>query len=58
MIQVSHLQIIGRLEEMLRMSLEIINRQAELLAQHGIETDSGELEAAEQKLREDMEGWC
>ena len=54
----SHLQIIGRLEEMLRMSLEIINRQAELLAQHGIETDSGELEAAEQKLREDMEGWC
>lgn len=54
----SHLQVIARLEDMLRMALDIINRQAELLAQHGIETEDGQLEAAERKLREDMEGWC
>lgn len=54
----SHLQVIARLEDMLRMALDIVNAQAQLLEQHGIETDSGELEAAEQKLREDMEGWC
>lgn len=54
----SHLEIIARFEDMLRMALDIINRQAELLAQHGIETEDGQLEAAERKLREDMEGWC
>ena len=54
----SHLEIIARFEDMLREALEIINRQAELLALHGIETDSGELEAMEQKFRNDMEGWC
>ena len=53
----SHLEIIERLEEMLRMALDIINRQAELLTQHGIETADGQLEAAEKKLREDMEEW-
>lgn len=55
---VSHLEIIARFEQMLRMALDIINRQAELLAMHGIETEDGQLEAAERKLREDMEGWC
>lgn len=54
----SHLEIIARFEDMLRTALDIIQRQAELLAMHGIETDSGELEAKEKKFREDMEGWC
>ena len=54
----SYLRVIERLEDMLRMALEIIDNQASLLAQHGIETEDGQLEAAEQKFREDMEKWC
>ena len=54
----SHLRVIERLEEMLHMALEIINEQAALLEQHGIETESGKLEAEEQKFRDDMEKWC
>ena len=54
----SHLQVIARLEDMLRMALDIVNQQAQLLEQHGIETESGQLEAAEKQLRKDMEGWC
>ena len=51
----SHLQVIARLEDMLRMALDIVNEQAQLLEQHGIETADGKLEAAEQQFREDME---
>ena len=54
----TYLRVIERLEDMLRMALEIIDEQSALLAQHGIETESGKLEAAEQKFREDMEKWC
>ena len=51
-------KVIARLEEMLRMALDIVNQQAQLLEQHGIETETGQLEAAEKQLRKDMEGWC
>jgi len=54
----SYLRVIERLENMLRMALEIIDEQSKLLHQHGIETDSGKLEAEEQRFREDMEKWC
>lgn len=54
----SYLRVIERLENMLHMALEIIDEQATLLRQHGIETDSGKLEAEEQRFREDMEKWC
>lgn len=54
----SNLRVIERLEDMLRMALEIIDDQSKLLAQHGIETDGGKLEASEQQFREDMERWC
>lgn len=54
----TYLRVIERLENMLRMALEIIDEQSALLAQHGIETESGKLEAEEQKFREDMERWC
>lgn len=54
----SYLQVIERLEEMLRMALEIIDEQCKLLKQHGIETDGRKLENAEQKFREDMKKWC
>lgn len=54
----SNLQVIERLEAMLHMALDIINEQAQLLEQHGIATDSGKLEEAEQKLRDDIENWC
>lgn len=54
----SHLQVIARLEDMLRTALEIVNRQAELLALNGIETDDGQLERAEEQFRKDVEGWC
>lgn len=53
----SYLRVIERLENMLRMALEIIDEQSTLLAQHGIETDSGKLEKEEQRFREDMEKW-
>lgn len=53
----SYLRVIERLEDMLRMALEIIDEQTKLLHQHGIETETGRLEAAEQRFREDMEKW-
>lgn len=53
----SHLRVIERLEDMLRMALEIIDEQSKLLALHGIETEGGKLEAAEQQFRENMEKW-
>ena len=44
----SHLQIIERAQE-------VIRKQAELLAMHGIETDSGELERQRRELLADIE---
>ena len=54
----SELRVIERLEQMLHLALEIIDEQSALLNQHGIETDSGKLEAEERRFREDMEKWC
>lgn len=54
----SHLRVIERLEDMLRLALEIINEQSALLEQHGIETEGHKLEDAEKQFREDMEKWC
>lgn len=54
----SYLRVIERLENMLRMALEIIDEQAVLLAQHGIETEGNKLEDAERQFRADMENWC
>ena len=54
----SELRVIERLEQMLHLALEIIDEQSALLNQHGIETDSGKLEAEERRIREDMEKWC
>lgn len=54
----SYLRVIERLENMLQLALEIIDEQSALLLQHGIVTDSGKLEAEEQRFREDMEKWC
>jgi len=48
---VSHLLIIERLCRMLDGAQEIIRKQAELLAMHGIETDSGKLE----RQRDDLQ---
>ena len=54
----NYLRVIERLEDMLRTALEIIDNQASLLVQHGIITEDGQLEAAEQEFREDLEKWC
>lgn len=51
----SNLQIIERLCELLDGAQQIIRDQAALLEQYGIETDSGELEAARARLLEDIE---
>ena len=51
----SHLQIIERLGRMLGGAQEVIRKQAELLAMHGIETDSGELERQRRELLADIE---
>ena len=53
-----NLRVIERLEDMLRMALEIIDEQAALLSQHGIVTDSGRLEDKEKQFQDDMEKWC
>lgn len=50
---------VGHLKDkMLHTALEIINRQSELLALHGIETDDGQQEKAEEQFRKDVEGRC
>ena len=51
----SDLQIISRLCRMLEEAQEIIRKQAELLAMHGIETSSGVLEREQQALLEEIE---
>ena len=51
----SHLQIIERPCRMLDGALEIIRKQVELLAIHGIETDSGKLERQRRGLLADIE---
>ena len=51
----SNLQIIERLCRMLENAASVIREQAEILAQHGIETGDGGLEAAREKLLEDIE---
>ena len=56
--RMTNLRVIERLEQMLHMALEIIDEQAALLNQHGIETDDGKLEEAERQFRSDMEKWC
>ena len=42
----SYLRVIERLENMLHEALEIIDEQSKILAQHGIETEDGKLEAS------------
>lgn len=51
----SNLEIIQRLCEMLDTAQRIIREQAELMAQHGIKTEDGGLEAERKKLLEDIE---
>lgn len=51
----SNLQIIERLCELLESAAEVIQEQAGILAQHGIETGDGGLEAERTRLLEDIE---
>lgn len=51
----SNLQIIERLCRMLEDAASVIQEQAEILAQHGIETGDGGLEAERTRLLEDIE---
>ena len=51
----SNLQIIERLCLLLDVAQDIIREQAALLAQHGVETDSGELEARRAALLSDAD---
>lgn len=50
-----HLQVIERLEEMLRIALEIVREQESILNQHGIETDSGRLEEKRRSFYDNIE---
>ncbi len=52
---VSNLEIIHRLCRMLDEAQQIIRQQAEILAMHGIETDTGQLEANRAQLLQDIE---
>jgi len=52
---VSNLEIIRRLCLLLDVAQEIIAEQAEILEQHGIRTDSGELEGKRQQFLTDVE---
>ena len=49
----SDFQVIQNLEQMLRVALDIISKQSELLAQHGIETNDGCLESDTARLIDD-----
>ena len=51
----SSLEIITRLCRLLDEAQQIIRGQAELLAMHGIETESGQLEANRAQLLTDIE---
>lgn len=51
----SNLQIIERLCQLLEIASGVIQEQAEILAQHGIETGDGGLEEKRAKLLEDIE---
>lgn len=51
----SNLEIIRRLCEMLDNAQEIIKEQADILEQHGIRTESGELERQRQQFLTDVE---
>ena len=51
----SNLEVIERLCSMLDAAQEIVRAQADLLAQHGIETDNGELERTRARLLKDIE---
>ena len=51
----SNLQIIERLCAMLEDAATIIRQQAEILAQHGIETETGTLERERTRLLSDIE---
>ena len=52
----SNLEIIDRLCRMLDDAQQIIREQTQLLAMHGIETSSGELEEKRTQLLKDIEG--
>ena len=52
----SNLEIIDRLCRMLDDAQQIIREQAQLLAMHGIETSSGDLEEKRTQLLKDIEG--
>ena len=51
----SNIQIIERLCAMLDEAASIIRAQAEILSQHGIETDTGTLEQERTRLLSDIE---
>lgn len=51
----SNLEIIAKLCDMLDDAQQIIKGQAQLLAMHGIETDSGALESERAKLLAEIE---
>jgi len=51
----SNLQIIERLCKLLDMAQDIIREQAGLMAQHGIETDSGDVERRRGELLAEIE---
>ena len=50
----SNLQLIDRLSRLLEEAVQIIREQAELMSQHGIETDAGRLERQRAQLLEDI----
>lgn len=52
---VSNLEIIRRLCELLDNAQEIIKAQAEILEQHGIRTESGDIERQRQQFLTDVE---
>ena len=54
----SNLEIIERLSSMLEQASCIIREQEALLLQHGIQTESGELEQQRQTLLEDIENYA
>lgn len=53
----TYLRVIERLENLLRLAAEIIERQTEILTQNGIPTDEA-LQTLQERFKENMDKWC
>lgn len=57
LVRMTYLRVIERLENLLRLAAEIIERQTEILTQNGIPTGEA-LQTLQERFKENMDKWC